>query len=144
MSIREAGDGDRAGLLALYLHLHETALPAGAALETAWAEMAADPRCHILVAGEGTRLLASCTCYLLPNLTRGARPFALVENVVTHPAHRRRGLASACLRRAVDIARAAGCYKIMLLTGSREEGTLRFYRQAGFNSEEKAGFCQRL
>ncbi len=145
MTLREAAAGDLDSLLHLYLHLHETSLPpAGEGLRAAWQQLLDDPGCHLIVAeGEG-RILASCTCYLLPNLTRGARPFALVENVVTHPDHRRRGCATACLRRAEEIARRAGCYKIMLMRGAKDEGTLSFYRKAGFDSGEKTAFTRRF
>ena len=34
------------------------------------------------------------------------------------------------------------CYKIMLLTGSKEESTLNFYRNAGYNSSDKTAFIQ--
>ena len=55
------------------------------------------------------------------------RPHAVVENVVTDSACRGRGLATACLDYARDIARRENCYKIMLMTGSKLESTLRFY-----------------
>lgn len=78
------------------------------------------------------------------NLTRNARPYALIENVVTHPDYRKRGLASQCLNYAKQIARQADCYKIMLLTGAKDEATLNFYRKAGFNSSDKTAFIQWL
>lgn len=34
------------------------------------------------------------------------------------------------------------CCKMMLLTGSREESTLSFYRNVGYNSSDKAAFIQ--
>jgi hypothetical protein len=54
------------------------------------------------------------------------------------------GHATACLDFARDIAVKADCYKIMLLTGSREASTLRFYERAGYNGTEKTAFIQRL
>ncbi|MGN8937268.1 N-acetyltransferase family protein [Bittarella sp. HCP28S3_D9] len=132
-------------LLHLSLHLHETSLPPeGEGLRAAWRQLLDDPGCHLIVAEEEGRILASCTCYLLPNLTRGARPFALVENAVTHPDHRRRGCATACLRQAEEVARRAGCYKIVLMSGAKDEGTLSFYREAGFDSGEKTAFIRRF
>jgi hypothetical protein len=44
------------------------------------------------------------------------------------------------LKFALAEAWAAGCYKVMLATGSREEATLRFYEKAGFLRGVKTGF----
>ena len=67
-----------------------------------------------------------------------------VENVVTDEAHRRRGLASACLSRAREIAEHDRCYKIMLMTGSKDPAVLAFYRSAGYNDVDKTAFIQWL
>lgn len=70
------------------------------------------------------------------------RPYAFVENVVTHGEYREKGYATDCLNFAKKIAEENHCYKIMLLTGSKEEGTLKFYRNAGYNSSDKTAFIQ--
>ena len=88
------------------------------------------------------KLVASCVCVIIPNLTRGVRPYAFVENVVTHADYRKRGYATSCLDLAKQIARENNCYKRMLLTGSKEESTLNFYRKAGYNSSDKTAFIQ--
>ena len=64
--------------------------------------------------------------------------------MVTHPDYRKKGLATACLDYAKGIAEKEGCYKIMLLTGSKEESTLRFYERAGFNRNDKTAFIRWL
>ena len=86
--------------------------------------------------------MSSCTLLVVPNLTHGGRPYALVENVVTRPEYRRQGLGSAVLNAARDLAVREGCYKIMLLTGSKRQSTLDFYRRAGYRDDLKTGFCQ--
>jgi GNAT superfamily N-acetyltransferase len=63
---------------------------------------------------------------------------------VTDAAHRRRGLASACLEYAREIASKENCYKIMLMTGSKDPATLRFYERAGYNSSDKTAFIRWL
>lgn len=45
---------------------------------------------------------------------------------------------------ATDIANRENCYKIMLMTGSKKEGTLNFYRKNSFDSSEKTAFILRL
>ncbi|MBX9699936.1 MAG: GNAT family N-acetyltransferase, partial [Acetobacteraceae bacterium] len=94
----------------------------------------------VLVAEQEGCLAASCTLSVIPNLTRNCRPYALIENVVTLAGHRRRGLGRQVLRAALDRAWAAGCYKVMLATGSRQEATLRFYEGAGFARGGKTYF----
>lgn len=54
----------------------------------------------------------------------------MVENVVTHLSHRGKGFATACLDYARKLAEKQRCYKLMLMTGSKQESTLRFYREA--------------
>lgn len=88
------------------------------------------------------KIVASCVCVIIPNLTRNVRPYAFVENVVTHGEYREKGYATDCLNFAKKIAEENHCYKIMLLTGSKEEGTLKFYRNAGYNSSDKTAFIQ--
>ena len=145
MIVREAAACDLEALLALYLHLHETGIPEDRdRLRQVWAQIEADPGHHILVAEQGGQIASACACVIVPNLTRGLRPYAFIENVVTRADFRRRGFASACLARAVNLARAAGCYKVMLLTGAKDEATLRFYRRAGFDSGDKPAFVLRL
>lgn len=50
--------------------------------------------------------------------------------------------ASECLNFAKEIAQKENCYKIMLLTGSKDEKNLCFYNNAGFNSTDKTAFIQ--
>lgn len=142
--IREINDSDYSQLMELYLHLHETDIPDYSTAAETWEHIFADKNYHIIVAEENGKLVSSCTVVIVPNLTRGVRPYARVENVVTHADYRRRGLATACLNRAKEIAAAAGCYNIALLTGSKDESTLRFYESAGYKRTEKTGFIQRL
>ena len=81
---------------------------------------------------------------MIPNLTRNVLPYAFVENVVTHENYRNRGFATACLNYAKEIAKEAGCYKIMLMTSTDKDSTLSFYEQAGYNSSDKKVFVQWL
>ena len=45
---------------------------------------------------------------------------------------------------AREIAEKENCYKMMLLTGTKSESTLRFYNNAGYNSADKTAFVQWL
>ena len=143
--IREVTETDLPALLALYLHLHEDHIPEDSDhLRSVWHNILGDKNHHLIVCEEDGKIVSSCVCVVIPNLTRNVRPYALIENVVTHPDYRKRGLATACLEHARQIAQRESCYKIMLLTGAKDEATLHFYRQAGFDSGEKTAFIQRM
>lgn len=91
-----------------------------------------------------TIIVSSCVCAIIPNLTHNQQPYAIVENVITDREYRRRGLATQCLNYAKEIAKSKHCYKIMLLTGSKENSILSFYEGAGYNRKDKTAFIQWL
>jgi len=142
MNIRELQSHDLHSLLALYAHLHEcdAPLPSDATVEAVWSEAIANPRIKYFGGFISASLVTSCTLTVIPNLTRSCRPYAVIENVVTHAAHRRHGWGKAILLHALDEAWRQRCYKVMLLTGRKDEGTLRFYEQAGFDRYGKQAF----
>ncbi|MCM1115146.1 MAG: GNAT family N-acetyltransferase [Clostridium sp.] len=143
--VREAVQSDLSQLLELYLHLHESAVPkTDENLIRTWEKIMKDENHHIVVAEENGKIISSCVCVIIPNLTRNIRPYAFVENVVTAEEYRGQGMATSCLHYARDIAIKNNCYKMMLLTGSREESTLRFYERAGYNHNDKTAFIQWL
>ena len=139
--IRLATPDDLPGVLALYRHLHPNDPPLNAAIAgPAWAALLSSGLNTPIVADADGLLVSSCTLAIIPNLTREARPYGVIENVVTHPSHRRIGLGHAVLQAALGIAWTACCYKVMLATGSRREATLRFYESAGFKRGSKTCF----
>ena len=143
--IREILPNELDGLLQLYTQLHGNPIPEDTqALRVLWRHIVEDPLHHIIVAVEEERIVSSCVCVIVPNLTHGQQPYALIENVIIDEAHRGKGLATDCLNFAREIAREAGCYKMMLLTGSKEESTHRFYQRAGYNANDKTAYIQWL
>ena len=143
--VREIKSTELPDLLDLYTHLHESGVPEmSERLSHTWEAILRDRNHHIIVNIVDGKLVSSCVCVVIPNLTRGIRPYALIENVVTHSDYRGMGHATACLDYAKAIAENERCYKTMLLTGSREAATLRFYEHAGYDGTEKAAFIQRL
>ncbi len=106
--------------------------------------MISDQRHHVIVKEVEGRIVSSCICVIIPNLTRGVRPYALIENVVTQEEDRGKGYASACLEYAKKIAKEENCYKMMLLTGSKNESTQNFYKGVDYNSEDKTAYIQWL
>lgn len=143
--VREARKDDLDALLNLYLFLHEDSIPEhDQHLRDTWNLIMEDENHHLIVNEMDGQIVSSCVCVIIPNLTRNVRPYAFVENVVTHQEYRGKGLATACLNYAKEIARKENCYKMMLLTGSKDPKTLRFYESAGYNSSDKTAFIQWL
>ena len=143
--VREIYENELNELLELYLHLHEDVIPESTEyLARTWDAIIQDKNHHIIVKEVNGIIVASCVCVIIPNLTRGVRPYAFIENVVTHSDYRGKGYATECLDFAKKIAAEMNCYKMMLLTGSKKEKTLRFYANAGYNSTDKTAFVQWL
>jgi GNAT superfamily N-acetyltransferase len=139
--IRPAVPDDLAGVLALYRQLNpDDPAPDPAAAARAWSALLSSGLTTPFVAEMAGRLVASCTLAIVPNLTRSARPYGVIENVVTDAGHRRAGLGRAVLRAALDRAWAANCYKVLLATGSKKQSTLRFYEGTGFVRDAKTYF----
>ena len=118
--IREANENDLAEILQLYLYLHEKSIPEDSKqLRNTWENIINDANHHLIVCEMDGKIVASCVCVIIPNLTRNVRPYAFVENVVTHGEYRKKGYATDCLNFAKRIAEENHCYKMMLLTGSK-------------------------
>ena len=143
--VREADKKDLDAILELYLFLHEDSIPAhDDHLAKIWDQIIDDPNHHLIVNEIDGKIISSCVCVIIPNLTRKVRPYAFVENVVTREDYRGHGYAGECLDYAKKIAEQNNCYKMMLLTGSKKESTLHFYEKAGYNSSDKTAFIQWL
>lgn len=141
--IREISDNDFEALMTLYMQLHDNPFPEkNDSMTKLWNTILEDENHHIIVAEEGGSIVSSCVCVIIPNLTHNQQPYAFVENVITDIKHRKKGLATACLNYAREIAKRKNCYKMMLLTGSKAESTLNFYEQAGYNRKDKTAFIQ--
>ena len=142
--IRHLGRGDLPRLFELYGHLHpqDDPIPSPAAVEAVWDQIERDPNHHYLAVFDGESMVAACVLCIVPNLTRGLRPYGLIENVVTRADYRRRGLGRDLLRHALEHAWGRGCYKVMLLTG-QGEGVQRFYEATGFDGDLKRAFVAR-
>ena len=132
--IRLIRDNELDALLDLHqhLHAHDDPLPDSATVESTWKDIASDPRIRWFVDEQDGLLVASCHLVMVPNLTRGCRPYGVIENAVTRSEYRRRGLATSLLRHALSYAWESGCYKVMLMTGSKQEWVHCFYEKAGF------------
>ena len=142
VEIRDISASELDELFQLYEHLHasDDPLPPRREVEALWQNIQRNPDLKYFGAFIQGRLVSSCTLTMIPNLTRGCRPYGVIENVVTHAGFRKRGYGRAVLDHALSYAWRRRCYKVMLLTGRKDEGTCRFYESAGFDRDAKQAF----
>ena len=142
MGIRDIKKNELSKLLKLYTHLHrkDAPLPEKSQLASIWKEITTIPLLHYIVLEHDNEFVSSCTLSIIPNLTRGGRPYGFIENVVTHGEYRRRGFGISILQHALEVAWEQKCYKVMLLTGSKDPGIHQYYEKAGFQKGIKTGF----
>lgn len=139
MNVRPLVPNDASAALALYTHLvGDQVLGDVSDFEAVIGHSGT----QIWGAFAGADLLAMATLHILPNVTQQGRSYALIENVVTHSHHRGCGFGRAVMSDVMEAAWAAGCYKIMLLSG--KAGQARgFYEALGFGANEKWGMSIR-
>lgn len=143
--VRIAENNDLDSILELYLDLHEDSIPEDSEKRrSVWSSILEDKNYYLIVNEVDGLIVSSCTCLIVPNLTRNLSSYALVENVVTKKAYEGNGYARACLEYAKKIATENGCYKIMLMTGSHDERTHAFYKSCGYSSEGKTAYVNKL
>lgn len=144
--VRLIKDEELEKLLALYRFLNpeDPEVQVDHDLRCHWDLILSDPNLFYLVIEEDNILVSSCVLAIIKNLTRSARPYGLIENVVTHEGYRRKGYGTAVLKKAIELAVENNCYKVMLMTGRKEESILKFYESAGFDRGEKTAFIVRL
>ena len=143
--VRIAEEKDLSGILELYLDLHEDSVPEDSEKRrSTWAYILDNKNYNIIVYEVDGVIVSSCTCIIIPNLTRNISSYAIVENVVTKKEYEGKGYARACLEYAKQIAIENDCYRITLTTGSYDERTHAFYRSCGYKSDGKTAYVNVL
>jgi GNAT superfamily N-acetyltransferase len=89
--------------------------------------------------------VVAATTYLnvIPNVTRSASPYAIIENVIVEESLRGTGLGKQIMSSTLQAAWDAGCYKVMLLTGSQNPATHAFYKSCGLTTGTKTAYIAR-
>ena len=143
--VRVADEHDLESILVLYLDLHEDSVPDDSEKRReVWDYILNNKNYNLIVNEVNGVIVSSCTCIIVPNLTRNLSSYALIENVVTKKEYEGKGYARACLEYAKQIALNNDCYKMMLTTGSHDERTHEFYKSCGYTSEGKTAYVNKL
>ena len=140
-TVRRAESNDLPGVLTLYRELrpHDPELAPDAAQE-AFRVLTARSDVHIVVCEVGQTLVATCMLAVIPNLACGAKPFGIIEHVVTLSTHRGRGYGRRVLEHALNLAWSRRCCKVVLLSGTQRTGAHRLYESVGFVGNVESGF----
>jgi GNAT superfamily N-acetyltransferase len=141
MKLRLATETDFSRIMELYRQLqpNDPVLTNGEDLAI-FKEIIADNRLHLFLLEDGDEIKSTCYLNIIPNITRSASPYGIIENVVTDAEARGAGYGKRIIGHALDAAWSFGCYKVMLQTGSKRESTHAFYRACGFSGDDKQAF----
>ncbi len=146
--IRLAKESDIPRILELYHELSMITTQAEQDLSTSWdnyrrvfAEISGNPRRELLVAEYDGDVVGTAALYIIPNLSHGATPYALVENLVVNHKYRRKGIGKKLMEYTIVRARQEGCHRIELGSDKRREEAHRLYRSLGF---EASAYCFRI
>ncbi|GLV48926.1 GNAT family acetyltransferase [Thermus sp. LT1-2-5] len=102
------------------------------ALLQAWRDLAACPWGQAYVAVQEGRVVGTYTFYILPNLGHGGRSFAVMESVAVAQEVQGQGIGTQMVRHAMEEARRAGAYKLVLSSALHRERAHWFYQKLGF------------
>ncbi len=148
MRLREAVENDLVGLIELYRQLNpdDEKITDENKLYSTWNRILINNsimKVFVIESDEGS-IISSCVLAIIPNLTRGMRPFSIIENVITHKDYRNKGYGSQIISKAIEHSKENNCYKIMLLSSTKLKEAHKFYEKMGFNSKDKIGFNKYL
>jgi GNAT superfamily N-acetyltransferase len=140
LTIRDAQIGDLPALLALYQSsgLDGPGNADLARLEQAWQQIQAMPLARVRLAETDERPVGTLTLFILPMLSHQGTPSAVVESVGVAADLQGQGVGRALMQDAVDLAAAAGCYKLALSSNLRRTEAHAFYEKLGFEQHGKS------
>ncbi|MGW4681675.1 N-acetyltransferase family protein [Micromonospora taraxaci] len=141
---RAAGPDDFAQIIHLYRQLNpDDPVRDDGSDVAAYQRILDTPGLSLFVLDLDGVVVATTYLNVIPNLSRSASPYAVIENVVVEESRRGTGLGRQIMAGTLQAAWDAGCYKAMLMTGSRTPATHAFYRACGFAPDVKTAYLAR-
>jgi len=146
MELRELNDKDLESLIKLYEQLDGANgdFTAEDAREIWRQEIEGNKKIKYFGAVENGKVISTCYCLIIPNLTRLGSSIAFVENVVIDKEYRGQGLGRKVMEMAIEFARKNNCYKVILQSASFRKEAHQFYKNLGFDGESKKAFIMKL
>lgn len=140
--IRLAKESDLPRILELYHELSMITTKTEQRLNTSWddyrkvfAEISNNPKRELLVAEYDGEVVGTVALYIIPNLSHGATPYALVENLVVNHKYRRKGIGKKLMEYTIAQAKQEGCHRIELFSSKVRKEAHQLYRSVGFEPE---------
>jgi ribosomal protein S18 acetylase RimI-like enzyme len=143
VTVREAAEADVPRVLELYGQLslgpddYDRGPDPSGSRET-FSAMQRQPGFHLLVAEEDGAVQGTVVLAVMPNFSYRNRPWAVIENLVVDATQRGRGIGAVLMTRAAEIAREAGCYKVLLASNKQRPEAHHFYRRLGYTQTHEA------
>ncbi len=146
MELRELNENDLKSLIKLYEQLDGANgdFTADDARKIWQQEIEGNKNIKYFGVVEDGKVIATCYCLIIPNLTRLGSSIAFVENVVTDKEYRGQGLGRKVMEKAIEFAREKNCYKVILQSSSFRKEAHQFYKNLGFDGESKKAFIMKL
>lgn len=88
---------------------------------------------QVWVGEDDGRVIATMTCLIEPKLLHGGSNVLHIEDVIVHPDFQKRGLGRRMMEKAAQVAKAHGCYKVILDCTPENKS---FYEACGFSSKQ--------
>jgi len=99
------------------------------------------PSYRVFVAERDGELVGTYELLIIDNLAKRGRKSAIVEDVAVANAHKGCGIGRQMIQHAMNLAKEARCYKLVLSSNLKREDAHSFYEKLGF---EKHGYSFRV
>jgi ribosomal protein S18 acetylase RimI-like enzyme len=139
--VREAAKDDLSGILDLYVQLFsntdQASQNSNKLLRThydAFSEIEQSPNCYLFVAERAGALVGTLAITIIPNLSHRGRRWAVIENVVVDKRTQQSNVGTAMMQHAITLARAQGCFRVVLSSSVHRKGSHKFYRNLGLKA----------
>jgi GNAT superfamily N-acetyltransferase len=132
LGVRPAARSDGQAVTRLLAQLHPAFPPDPRMADEVIGAALSDPHRTLLVATVDDEVVATGDLIVVPNMTHGGHPWAVVENVVVDGAWRHRGIGRALFDEIDALTRAAGCYMVQLLSLDHRLEAHAFYAAIGY------------
>ncbi len=130
--VRPAQADDAQALVELLTQLHPAYPPDPNRANEILVEAMRQPGRTLLVATLDVRVVGTADLLIVPQLTHGCHPWAIVENVVVDQATRGGGVGRAMMAEALHRANEVGCYMMQLVSLRHRHDAHAFYEGLGF------------